>query len=77
MPDRGRALERMQLEEKLYKLPQTNIYGAAIHGLLAIRKPMESICEFIMDQYRDDEKGVSKSIGLDTLIAVKKFYCTH
>ena len=64
----------MTLEETLLKLPPGTLYGSCIHGLLTIKKPMATICAFILDCHTNDPKKLVAAIGEDTLKLVKQYY---
>lgn len=74
LPDLARPFEKMKLEELLWQANHLSIYGSAIHGLLSIKKPMETICKFVIDANREDPKEVIFAIGEETFIRIKKFY---
>jgi hypothetical protein len=64
----------MRLEDELWKGNHLSVYGSAIHGLLTIKKPMITICEFILQMDADDHKEMIFAIGQETLDRVKKYY---
>jgi hypothetical protein len=76
LPDLARPFERLKLEELLWKANHLSVYGSAIHGLLTIKKPMTTICEFILQMDADDHKEMIFAIGQETLDRVKKYYYT-
>jgi len=66
----------MRLEDELWKGNHLSVYGSAIHGLLTIKKPMTTICEFILKCDEENNKELIFAIGQETLDRVKKYYYT-
>jgi hypothetical protein len=73
-PDLGRSFDKMRLMDRLNSLRPNGLYSDVIALAIMNKKPLQDICEWIMEQYFESPEDVLNTISEETICLIIKIY---